>query len=200
MTYDLSRVDPQLRDAVRSTSRTTVATGVARRIARLRAGYLSRVPRAQGVKITKVRSGRARMRLCVPDRPSGAGMLVIHGGGMVVGAAREADTFCTTVAARLGLTIASAEYRLAPEHPYPVPQDDCMALWTWLQDNADDLGVDRRRVVVGGGSAGGGLAASVVNAVRDAGGVQPVAQWLLYPMLDDRTAARTDLDGLDHFI
>jgi acetyl esterase/lipase len=55
--------------------------------------------------------------------------------------------------------------------------------------------VDPARVAVGGASAGGGLAACLAQRVRDAGGAQPAAQLLVYPMLDDRTAARRELDG-----
>ena len=49
---------------------------------------------------------------------------------------------------------------------------------------------------MGGQSAGGGLAASLAQRLRDEAGVQPLAQWLFSPMLDDRTAARRELDAL----
>lgn len=197
---DISQVDPQLRDAVLATPRTDVGDDLARQISRVESRYSERAPRPSDVRVTNLIAGAARLRLYAPDRRSGAAMLVIHGGGMVVGAPQAADSFCFRLATRLGFTIASVDYRLAPEHPYPAQQDDCLGVWEWLLANAADLGVDRERIVVGGGSAGGGLAASVVNSVHDAGGVQPIAQWLLYPMLDDRTATRTDLDAIDHFI
>lgn len=200
MNVDLSAVHPELREAVRTTPRLNVHTNVGRRVARFRSRYLDRVAAPPDVTVTNVRSRDARLRLYVPRQQSGAGMLVIHGGGMVVGAPQAADAFCYLLSTRLRLTIASADYRLAPAHPYPAPQDDCLDAWNWFQRNARRLGVDPRRIVVGGGSAGGGLAASVANSVHDRGGQQPVAQWLLYPMLDDRTAVRTELDALDHFV
>jgi acetyl esterase/lipase len=52
---------------------------------------------------------------------------------------------------------------------------------------------------VGGESAGGGLAASAVQRLHDAG-AHPLGQWLFCPMLDDRTAARTELDDVGHFV
>lgn len=60
------------------------------------------------------------------------------------------------------------------------------------------LGVQPARVAIGGQSAGGGLAACLAQRLLDLGGVQPVAQWLFCPMLDDRTAADRDLDRLRH--
>jgi acetyl esterase/lipase len=51
-------------------------------------------------------------------------------------------------------------------------------------------------VAIGGASAGGGLAAALALRARDEGGaVRPVLQLLVYPMLDDRTVKRSDLDG-----
>ncbi len=100
----------------------------------------------------------------------------------------------------LGIVVVSAEYRLAPEHPYPVPLYDCYWGWLWLQQNAASLGVDRERVAVGGQSAGGGLGAGLVQLLTDSEGPSAVAQWLFSPMLDDRTAANRNLDGTDHFI
>jgi acetyl esterase/lipase len=60
------------------------------------------------------------------------------------------------------------------------------------------FGIDPGRVAIGGQSAGGGLAACQAQRLFDLGGVQPAAQWLFCPMLDDRTAAHRDLDRLRH--
>ncbi|CAN0487495.1 unnamed protein product, partial [Phaeothamnion confervicola] len=82
--------------------------------------------------------------------------------------------------------------------PFPLPSDDCLAAWHWLQTSALSLGIEPTRVAIGGVSSGGGLAAGLVQRIHDAGGIQPVAQWLLAPMLDDRTAARRELDDIQH--
>src|SRR5262245_50610336 len=196
---DLERVHPKLRYIARIPRRDAGSSFI-RAVARVATRHLLPAARVPGVRIRDIASGDARLRLYVPDEQSGAGLLWIHGGGMVMGAPRQDDRVCAHTAALLGMTIASADYRLAPEHPFPIPQQDCMAVWTWLQSNASDLGVDPERIAIGGGSAGGGLAASVANTLHDAGGIQPVGQWLLYPMLDDRTALRTDLDSINHFV
>jgi acetyl esterase/lipase len=96
--------------------------------------------------------------------------------------------------------VVSAEYRLAPENPCPAAIDDCHTAWTWLRERAASLGVDPARVAVGGQSAGGGLAAALVQRLHDEVGPQPLAQWLFCPMLDDRTAARRDLDRVGHLV
>jgi len=79
------------------------------------------------------------------------------------------------------------EYRLAPEHPYPAPLEDCYAALTWLTRLP---AVDSARVAIGGASAGGGLAAALALLARDRGEVAPILQLLAYPMLDDRSAAK----------
>ncbi|PDP88693.1 esterase [Glycomyces fuscus] len=132
------------------------------------------------------------------EKHSDGALVWIHGGGLVIGRAAQDDTLCASTARELGVTVVSAEYRLAPEHPYPTALDDCHAAWTWLQDNAAALGVDPARVAVGGRSAGGGLTAALAQRLHDEGGTQPAGQWMLCPMLDDRTAARRDLDGVRH--
>jgi acetyl esterase/lipase len=133
-------------------------------------------------------------------RGNGGALLWIHGGGLVTGAAAQDHRFCVEVARDLAVPVVSVDYRLAPEHPYPVPVDDCLSAWRWLQGHAVDRGVDPARVAIGGQSAGGCLAASLVQRVHDGPGQQPVAQWLFCPMLDDRTAAHRDLDTVRHFL
>ncbi|SNS26115.1 Acetyl esterase/lipase [Geodermatophilus saharensis] len=118
-------------------------------------------------------------------------LLWLHSGGTVIGTARQDDRACRRFADRLGVTVASVEYRLAPEHPFPTPLHDCEAALRWL---AGQPSVDPERIAIGGASAGGGLAAALALLTRDRGGVRPVLQLLSYPMLDDRTAARTDVD------
>ena len=82
----------------------------------------------------------------------------IHGGGYVIGHPGQDDVLCRRYAQRLGVTVASVDYRLAPEHPYPVPVEDCYSALTWL---AALPSVDPGRVAIGGASAGGGLAAAL---------------------------------------
>ncbi|HEU5301618.1 MAG TPA: alpha/beta hydrolase [Acidimicrobiia bacterium] len=110
----------------------------------------------------------------------------IHGGGYIVGNREMDDAKLGRWAADLGCVGVSVEYRLAPEHPYPAPLDDCYDALGWVLDRADELGVDPTRVGVAGVSAGGGLAAALALRARDSGGPPLAFQLLECPMLDDR--------------
>ena len=110
----------------------------------------------------------------------------IHGGGMVLGAVDHDDDLCIARATRLNALVASVEYRLAPEQPFPAPVEDCYAGLRWLHQNVTRLGVDPERIAIGGASAGGGLAAGCALLARDRGEVPLCFQFLVYPMLDDR--------------
>jgi acetyl esterase/lipase len=153
---------------------------------------LSRHRRASNIETVTV--GASSVRLHHPATDSGGqhpGLVWIHGGGYVVGCAAQDDALCRAAAAHLGAFIAAVDYRLAPENPFPAALEDCYDALTWLTRRDD---VDKSRVAVGGASAGGGLAAALALLARDRNEITPVLQLLSYPMLDDRTAARTDID------
>jgi len=121
----------------------------------------------------------------------GPGLLWIHGGGYVIGHPLQDHALCKRFARELGATVVAVDYRLAPEHPYPAPLEDCYAALTWLTRLP---AVDAGRVAIGGASAGGGLTAALALLARDRGEVSPAAQLLVYPMLDDRSVDRPELD------
>jgi acetyl esterase/lipase len=111
----------------------------------------------------------------------------VHGGGMILGSVAAFTPTIAALTSRHNLPVFSIEYRLAPEHPHPVPVNDCYAGLEWLHDNASALQIDRSRIMVLGESAGGGLAAGITIMARDKGLSPPIAcQMLIYPMLDDR--------------
>jgi len=157
------------------------------RVMQALSGISSRKP-PHGGSIERV-GDHVTVRLFEPREATGAAVLWIHGGGYVIGSATMSDEWCRRLAEELGAVVAAVEYRLAPQHPYPAPLEDCWAALRWL---ADRSGVDR--VAIGGESAGGGLAAALALLARDRGAVRPVFQLLSYPMLDDRSADRTDVD------
>jgi acetyl esterase/lipase len=117
-------------------------------------------------------------------------ILWIHGGGYVFGTAKQDDVVCARLAKRLSAVVVSVDYRLAPEHPFPAPLDDCFAAYELLHREAQALGIDPKRVVVAGASAGGGLAAGLVQLIHDRNRPAPALQLLVYPMIDDRTVQR----------
>lgn len=132
------------------------------------------------------------LRLCVyrPARQSAASlpaMLYIHGGGFVLGRPEMADDYLAGLAQELEILIVAVDYRLAPEHPFPVPLEDCYQALKWIFEQSDSLQVDPARVAIMGHSAGGGLAAATAILARDKGEHPLAGLLMVYPMLDHRT-------------
>jgi acetyl esterase/lipase len=177
------------------------------RFLRLREGLrrspkIPRLPRVAGVIADDVLvpslDGKHSIRIRVyrPDsvqRPVPA-MLWIHGGGFVMGDSEEDQNNNIALVREAGIAVASVNYRLAPAHPFPAPVEDCYAALQWLHIEAKALGVLPDRIAIGGASAGAGLAAGVALMAHDRNQIPLAFQLLIYPMLDDRTALRTDVD------
>lgn len=125
-----------------------------------------------------------------PDAPV---LLWMHGGGLIIGSPQQNDRPMFQIVRHTGIVVVSVDYRLAPNHPFPAPLDDCYAALKWVHAHAATLGIDPNRIGIGGESAGGGLAASLVQLAHDRGEISPIFQLLIYPMLDDRSALRTDV-------
>jgi len=124
-------------------------------------------------------------------RAAQAAVLFLHGGGWVVGDLDGVDALCRALANRTGAVVVSADYRLAPEHPFPAALEDAWTVLTWLHEHAHELGADPERLAVAGESAGANLAAVVARrAHADPGAVHPRlrAQLLAYPALDGALA------------
>jgi acetyl esterase/lipase len=124
-------------------------------------------------------------------RPPGDGaprpaVVYAHGGGFVAGDLDTEDVRCVRLAHDAGCVVVSVDYRLAPEHRYPAPLDDCYAALAWTASSAPALGVDPSRIGVAGASSGGNLAAATALLARDRGGPPVAFQCLVYPTLDDR--------------
>jgi acetyl esterase/lipase len=122
-----------------------------------------------------------------PASGTGAAVLYQHGGGLIAGSVPIFDGPVSRYVAWTGVPMLSVQYRLAPEHPHPVPVEDAYAGLTWLAGHAGELGIDPGRIAVMGDSAGGGLAAGAAILSRDRQGPAIARQLLIYPMLDDRT-------------
>ncbi|MFZ4746103.1 MAG: alpha/beta hydrolase [Sphingomonas sp.] len=122
--------------------------------------------------------------------------LHIHGGGFVGGSALLEAPSMRALAQEAQCIIASVDYCLAPEDPYPAALDDCAAAFAFLLADAARWRIDTSRIGFIGESAGGGLAAGLALKLRDAGKNRPAFLHLIYPMLDDRTAASGGADNV----
>ena len=200
---DINQIHPTLRKATASFPKLPVTSGFGRALTRSLLPLLLAKPKLPaGISIERAQTSEGvKLRIYSPaGQKTRAAMLYIHGGGMMIGSPAMDDALLATTAAELDIVIVSPDYRLAPEHPYPAPLDDCHSAWKWMQDNLSSREMDGKRIAIGGESAGGGLAAGLVLRLHDEGGSQPVAQWLFCPMLDDRTALDRSLDDLDHYV
>jgi acetyl esterase len=125
------------------------------------------------------------------------GLVYVHGGGFVLGTPEMFEAPVMRLVDELDIVIVSVDYRLAPEHPFPAPVEDCYAALQWVAKNAGELGIDPERIGIGGESAGGGLTAGTVLMARDRGGPDLCFQLLGIPELDDRLDTESMRDYVD---
>ena len=135
------------------------------------------------------------LRLCL-YRPASAArekrpavILYLHGGGFVIGRPEMADDYLADLAEELAAIIVAVDYRLAPEHPFPIPLEDCYTALGWVFAHQQALNIDADKVIVMGHSAGAGLAAALAIVARDRGEYCIASQVLIYPMLDYRSGS-----------
>jgi acetyl esterase len=126
------------------------------------------------------------VRIYTPSAGDGPfpGLVYFHGSGWVVLNIEICDTTLRALANSTGCVVVAVNYQKAPEHPFPIPFDDCWAATNWVFDNADALDVDPARIGVIGDSAGGNLAAAVALRARDEGAPKLAYQALIYPAVE----------------
>ena len=105
-------------------------------------------------------------------------LIHFHGGGWIVGDYKTNDRTMRLLANRSGVSILSADYRLAPEHKFPAGLDDCVYVTRYVHEHADELGIDATRLGICGDSAGGNLALASAMTLRESG-----ENWLKYLLL-----------------
>ena len=129
---------------------------------------------------------RLHARLYADDPSADSLVVYFHGGGWVLGSVAAFEPYTAELARRTGTAVLSVDYRLAPEHPFPVPVHDADAALEFAAAHAEPwLGRPLRRLVVMGDSAGATLAtvAARPRAAR-AAARQPDLQVLVYPVTD----------------
>ncbi|MEX1251866.1 MAG: alpha/beta hydrolase [Hyphomonas sp.] len=145
-------------------------------------------------------AGAPTVRTKIYLRKEGAALrpaiLHLHGGGYIMGNPEFMGPQCALWADAFDAVVVGAAYRLGPETRYPGNVEDAYAALAWMIAHASELGINTARIAVAGESAGGGLAASLALLVRDRGEYNFCHQQLIFPMIDDRTAVRTDLSPI----
>lgn len=140
-------------------------------------GELIRSERAEEI-VADTEQGPIDIRVIRPAGESRGVFVHIHGGGFVVGGNHHHDPMLVRFADSTRLTVASVDYRLAPEDPYPAGPDDCEAGARWLVDHAPEhLGAEV--MAIGGESAGATLSVLTMLRLRDRHGLAPFRVALL---------------------
>jgi len=132
-------------------------------------------------------AGEVKLRLfdAREQRKAGPLLLFFHGGGFVLGDLDTHEPFCAEIARLLDLPVLAVDYRLAPEHPFPVGIEDCIAAARWVAESPEALGREVTGLVLAGDSAGGNFTIVASLALRDEPAAVPVlAQWPIYPAAD----------------
>lgn len=121
-------------------------------------------------------------------------VLFVHGGGWTFGSIDTHDGMMRCLALASGCAVLGFDYRLAPEHPFPAPLDDALAVLAHVEAGGLGPGYDRRRLALAGDSAGATLSLGALIARRDAGAPLPAAAALFYgcyaPIFDTPSHAR----------
>ncbi|MCG8922127.1 alpha/beta hydrolase [Lentzea sp. CC55] len=146
-------------------------------------------PKITGVGARELTIGEFAGRLYTPDGLAAGSPLLIfyHGGGWVSGSLESHDNLCRFLAAQAGVRVLAADYRLAPEAPFPAAADDAAEVLRYAVAKAGDLGVDAKRIALGGDSAGGNLAAVTAHGAE----VDIAFLLLLYPGVDASVRRRS---------
>lgn len=127
-----------------------------------------------------------RVIICKPNEQFEKSSCIIwyHGGGMVLGTPDDSVIYMLDFVQQLKAVVVIPEYRLAPEYPYPAGLHDCYHTLQWVEQNADQLNINPKKIIVAGGSAGGNLCVAVSLMARDKNSPSIAFQLPLYPMLD----------------
>lgn len=135
---------------------------------------------------------------CTMVRPNKGGdakrvIVYLHGGGYVVGAPSGHFSVICELAVGSDCLVVAPDYRLAPEHPFPAPQDDCLAVVRAVIKAYEDC-----QIIIAGDSAGGGLTLATELSLQNEGGRSADGLILISPWVDPQAADGTIISNADN--
>jgi acetyl esterase len=126
-----------------------------------------------------------RFRLYEPSRAKNDGLVIyIRGGGFVMGSLDTHHSVAAEIASKSRIKVMAVDFRLAPEHPFPVALEDCYIALLYAHTQADTLGIDPHRIILAGDSSGANMVVVVAMMARDRNGPAIAGQALISPVLD----------------
>lgn len=144
-----------------------IAADIRSRQAMMQKEYDQRTPLGQPLEIPWEGHMPVRVLINLPrEKREGRTPYYInaHGGGFIEGDAQTMGTHCQKLADRLGIPVFNLNYRMAPDHPFPYCAEETEVLVRYLEEHADEYGIDPARGGMGGFSAGAALA--IINVIR----------------------------------
>ena len=115
-----------------------------------------------------------------PETLAGPVILYFHGGALMLGSTLTHIDTIGRLSRAAGIRVLSIDYRLAPENPWPVPDNDCLEAYSWLENS----GFSPESIVLAGDSAGGTLVLNTLLKLRDMGHKMPAGAFCMSPCTD----------------
>lgn len=126
-----------------------------------------------------------KIRIYTPEEGEEFPLLMyFHGGAFFSGNLESYDEIVRPICKESGYKVIAVEYRLAPEHPFPIPLEDCYQVTKWAVEHGKELKWDGKNLALAGDSSGGNLAAAVSLMAREKQEFTVTKQVLYYPSLD----------------
>jgi acetyl esterase/lipase len=142
---------------------------------------LEQYPIPKEIEIKSVMLDKTPAEWVIPSNPIEDNVILyLHGGGWIIGSPLTCRRLNSAVAIATSTKILSLDYRLAPEHPFPTPLEDCVNAYKWLLSN----GFKSDHIIIAGDSAGGNLTLTTLLKIRDLGIDLPAGAICLSPATD----------------
>lgn len=152
-------------------------------------------------RIVNTEDVKIPIRIYEPENiKSKKAILFIHGGGWCSGTLDMAEISLRKIANKVGCKVFSIDYRLAPNSKFPKGLEDCLAVMQWLQENAENLDIDKNKLVIMGESAGANLATALNLKLKNEYGIQFWKQILFYPAVDARVLTNDENNNYESML
>lgn len=136
-------------------------------------------------EVVQTEEASIAIRIYTPHEAEAYPILVyFHGGAFFSGNLESHDEIVRPICMEAGYKVIAVDYRLAPEHPFPAPLNDCYAITKWAAEHKELLKWDGENLAIAGDSAGGNLVAAVSLMAREKKEFTITKQVLIYPSLD----------------
>ena len=111
-------------------------------------------------------------------------LIYVHGGAFSYKASAYHKKLACIYAMKAKCRVYFPDYHLTPKYPYPAAYDDVLALYKYIMENSEELGIDNEKIGMAGDSAGASIAALICNNYKHEGLKRPCFQMLVYPLTD----------------